>query len=381
MDNARELRGKMIAALPSQIRHVDSAGVRGWVVKSQSGNGEYLVQHGLSGWTCKCPDHVHRLVECKHIWAVRLSFAIRQEVQRHVIEPITEIHACLYCKSDHLIRFGLRHNKFGDLQKFACKACGKFFTVNVGFEKMKHNRQGITTAMQLYFSGESLRNTTKALKLIGVQVSHQTVYNWITKYVGLMDKYLDKITPQVSDTWRADEMSLKVKGNLKWLFALMDDETRFWIAQQVSDSKYTADITPMLRQGKDVTGKAPTTLITDGAPNFNAAFRKVFWRERKALAIRHEQHVRLQSDLNNQKMERMNGEIRDPEKVVRGLKMENSPLIKGLQIYHNYVRTHEGLNNRTPAEVAGIRVEGQDKWLTIIQNAAKKQQKVSERQS
>ncbi|MGA2240037.1 MAG: hypothetical protein ABSG74_12580 [Candidatus Bathyarchaeia archaeon] len=25
-----------------------------------------------------------------------------------------------------------------------------------------------------------------------------TVYNWIKRYVGLMQKYLDKITPQVS---------------------------------------------------------------------------------------------------------------------------------------------------------------------------------------
>jgi transposase-like protein len=28
-----------------------------------------------------------------------------------------------------------------------------------------------------------------------------------------MEDYLGKITPQVSDTWRADERWLKVKGN------------------------------------------------------------------------------------------------------------------------------------------------------------------------
>ena len=40
-----------------------------------------------------------------------------------------------------------------------------------------------------------------------------------------MQKYLDKITPNVSDVWRADELFLKVKGNNKYLFAFMDDET------------------------------------------------------------------------------------------------------------------------------------------------------------
>jgi transposase-like protein len=49
-----------------------------------------------------------------------------------------------------------------------------------------------------------------------------------------MENYLSKITPQVGDTWRADEVWVKVKGDMKYLFALMDDETRFWIAKEVS---------------------------------------------------------------------------------------------------------------------------------------------------
>ena len=69
--------------------------------------------------------------------------------------------------------------------------------MNLGFEKMKHNPKGITTAMQLYFSGKSLRNVAKSLKLLGMDVSHQTVYNWIEKYTKLMNQYLDKIVPQV----------------------------------------------------------------------------------------------------------------------------------------------------------------------------------------
>lgn len=71
-------------------------------------------------------------------------------------------------------------------------------------------------------------------------------------------------------------------------------------------------------------------------------------------------------------MERMNAEIRDREKVVRGVKKEESPLLIGLQIYHNYVRPHMALEGRTPAEAAGIKVQGQNKWVTLIQHASKK---------
>ena len=74
--------------------------------------------------------------------------------------------------------------------------------------------------------------------------------------------------------------------------------------------------------------------------------------------------------MNNNKMERLNGEIRDREKTMRGLKRKDTPILKGYQIYHNYIREHEGLNGRTPAEACGITVEGKNKWKTLIQNAS-----------
>ena len=86
----------------------------------------------------------------------------------------------------------------------------------------------------------------------------------------------------------------------------------------------------------------------------------------------HDRDIRFNGHIHNNKMERLNGEIRDREKVVRGVKKPDSPLIAGYQIYHNYVRPHMALEGRTPAEAAGIKVQGQNKWVTLIQNASKK---------
>jgi transposase-like protein len=271
------------------------------------------------------------------------------------------------------MKWGVRHNKYGDIQKFTCRSCGKFFTVNLGFEKMKHDPKAITTAMQLYFSGESLRNVARSLRLLGTQVSHMTIYRWIAKYTELMQKYLDKITPQVSDTWATDELFLKVHGNLKYLYAMMDEQTRFWIAQEVADTKYTADVRPLFQLAKAVAGKSPKTLVSDGAANFHEAYMKEFRTARLDTRTEHIRHIRLQGDYNNNKMERMNGEIRDREKVMRGLERKDSPILTGVQIYHNFVKPHMALGGKTPAEVAGIQVRGKDKWLTLIQNASSKQ--------
>ena len=35
----------------------------------------------------------------------------------------------------------------------------------------------------------------------------------------------------------------------------MDDQTRFWIAQQVADTKYTSNIQPLFKDAKLITGK------------------------------------------------------------------------------------------------------------------------------
>jgi hypothetical protein len=71
-------------------------------------------------------------------------------------------------------------------------------------------------------------------------------------------------------------------------------------------------------------------------------------------------------------MEAFNGTVRSREKVMRSLKREDSPILDGYQIYHNYVRPHEALEGKTPADACGIEVQGENKWLTLIQNASKK---------
>ena len=101
---------------------------------------------------------------------------------------------------------------------------------------------------------------------------------------------------------------------MKYLYALMDDETRFWIAREVADTKYHADVHELFRQGREAAGKAPHRIITDGAPNFTAGINCEFYREKNALALVHDRDIRFNGQIHNNKMERMNGEIRDREK-------------------------------------------------------------------
>jgi hypothetical protein len=69
-------------------------------------------------------------------------------------------------------------------------------------------------------------------------------------------------------------------------------------------------------------------------------------------------------------MERLNGKIRDREKVMRGLKKEDSPIIIGMRIHHNFIRSHMALDGKTPSQACGIEIQGSHKWLTLIQNTS-----------
>ena len=136
------------------------------------------------------------------------------------------------------------------------------------------------------------------------------------------------------------------------------------------DTKDTHDARHLFQMARDRAGKKPGVLITDGLRSYHDAWLKEYRTNKQVDNTVHIRQITLAGHHNNNKMERLNGEIRDREKVMRLLKRTDTPILTGLGIFHNYVRPNEGLDGRTPSELAGITVEGENKWLTLIQNAS-----------
>jgi len=59
---------------------------------------------------------------------------------------------------------------------------------------------------------------------------------------------------------------------------------------------------------------------------------------------------------NTQKIERFHGTLKQRTKVMRGLKNIESAIefTKGWLVHYNFLRPHEALHDKTPAEVAGV---------------------------
>ena len=122
----------------------------------------------------------------------------------------------------------------------------------------------------------------------------------------LMGRYLDKIMPNVGETWRADELYVKFSGKMNYVFAMMDHETRFWIAQQVTEKKGTSDVRPLFREARERAGKKSMLLITDGAANFAEANKKEYQTRYAEGSINHVRDIRIDGTVHNNKNGRMN---------------------------------------------------------------------------
>jgi putative transposase len=370
-DNPRELRGLAILAMGNQVKRIDSSTYH---VRSQSGNGLYSVARKGLEWTCECPDFIYRHAVCKHIHAVQFSLNLRQRVTSENLgfeNVCTEgAHACKYCGSTNVIKRGFRKKKGCRVQRFSCRGCGKRFILEEAFERIKSTPKIITIALDLFFKGCSYRKIVDHLKqFYGVKVTHVAIIKWVKKYTELMKHYVDGLTPNVSGVWHTDEMAVNVKGQFLWLWNLIDHDTRFLLASQISAKREIDDARRVFSEAKALAKVKPAFVVTDGLRAYEDAFKKEFFTLRNPRT----EHVRLAGlakASNNNLVERLHGTVRERDKTMRGLKKEESDILKGLRIYYNFIRPHMALNGKTPAEVANINLQlGQNRWEDLIRKS------------
>lgn len=370
--NGRMVRGFAIVAQHGQIKQTEAHTFK---VKSQNGNGQYVITNGKS-WDCTCPDHTYRKVVCKHIFAVRFWITLKEKIEDsdvfHLHRELSEASTCRFCGSVNIIKWGYRKTKNVRKPRFRCEDCGKTFVMDEGFSKMRFDPKIITLALDLYFKGVSLRKIGDHIKqFYGFDVSHMGIYKWLQKYGKIINDYVDQLEPELSEVWHTDEMKVKCGGKWTWLWNVMDAGTRFLLATHISDARASTDARKPFKKAKEVAKGKPDIMVTDGLHAYIDAFKKEFFTLRNPRT-KHIRKPRFVDRTNNNLVERLNGTVREREKVMRGLKTKRTAkaLVKGYRAYYNFIRPHQSLNGKTPAEEANIELElGNNKWKSLIKKA------------
>ena len=131
----------------------------------------------------------------------------------------------------------------------------------------------------MYYSKMSVRRIADCFEQEGIDVSYRTIYDWICKYSKLTATYLNGIVPRVGNWFRADEVWIKINGKQNYLFASMDDDTRYWLASDMAETKFQHNADNLLELTKLQAGKVPRNFITDGLPAYMKSSKKVFGKK------------------------------------------------------------------------------------------------------
>jgi transposase-like protein len=359
----RAIRGYAILAKGDEPRQIME---NVFNIPSQSSNKYYSVVRNGDKWTCSCPDHTTRNVTCKHIYAVKFWMALRKKMEKTDFE-LDQRRAlnCKFCSSPSIIKYG----KNGRKQVYKCKNCNRKFVNNSDFQKLKYDPRIISLTLDLYFKGVSLRKISDHLRqFYNLNVDFTTIYRWIKRYITILNEYVSSLKPELGDVWSADEMMVSIGGDWKYLWNVMDEGTRFQLASVISKERKVRDARRVFKLAKEQGKTKPRFVITDGLGVYHRAFNKEFYDHHQSC--KHVSNVRLKGGINNNLIERLHGTVRDREKVMRGLKIEETPIVDGHKIYYNFIKPHMGLEGKTPAQEAGLDLglDG-DRWLGLIKKA------------
>jgi len=338
-----------------------------FVVPSQNSKTRYKVIQNYNGWVCTCPDNKYRKVTCKHIFAVQFWKEYRQYLTKQGLYEGTEqaIPTCAYCNSLKVVKNGKRKNK----QRFSCLSCKKSFVANPEFRNISVEPKVVVLCIDLALKGLSLRKIKDTIKqFYSVDVTHETVRQWKNRFMAQINSFVEQAKPETKSVWHTDETKVKTKKGWLWIWNSLDEETRFLVASTVSEGKGVLEARKHFQIAKqNNSGIRPKQINTDGLQDYRRAIRKEFRTHKKETV-----HHRSIGFIENQHIERLNGNQKERLKVMRGLADRKSLDFhtRDYRTFYNFVRPHQAIGT-TPAIKAGVDLGlSENKWLSLIKKSA-----------
>jgi transposase-like protein len=354
-----------------ETKHITEKADGSFSVPSQTrDNFFYEVKLLETVWVCTCPDFEYRKIDfCKHIHAVKLYIAantyLKSESKPNVVAE--DSVTCKRCNSIRVVKNGFDCGK----QTYLCKDCKVRFVVDSLLKKAKFNEELVCLTLDLYFSGLSLRKIARSISdHFNVDINYCTIYTWIQKYIPVISDYVNTLTPQLSGQWSADELFVRMKGSqhqgrykgLAFLWNVLDKQTRFLLASKISENRDANGAIAALHQAiKNANGNLPNSINTDAHRSYREGVSTTL------PSVHHIAKCRVNKPhANNNRIERLNGTLRERVKVQRGWKSKKSHIAEGQRIHYNFVKPHMALEGNTPAQNAGLQIRG---WKNLLELA------------
>lgn len=299
-----------------------------------------------------------------------------------------KIILCPKCKSKNVIKWCKRKTQNrGLIQRYKCKDCGKYFTLDEGFFRMRNAPQKITCAVDLFYRGVSTRKVQEHFQAFYPHnSSHKSIYKWVVKYAKMISNFTQGLKLQIGSEIQTDEMEYhrrkqrNKKGVAKnWFIDCIDSKTRFMIASEYAKGREQKEIKKVLQVVKFKTENQVQICTTDGLVHYSKIVKSVFGYNNKIgrYNVLHNINNASNGEGFNIMIERLHNNIRQRTKVFRGfhgsIASANS-IMKGWEIYYNFITKHQAIDC-CPYELAIPELKSQlnvpNKWLALIELANK----------
>lgn len=279
---------------------------------------------------------------------------------------------CKNCASEKVIRWG----SYKGVQRYYCKACKRKFKADDAPFHMKVSPSHISSALSMYYTGSSITDIRNHIRQeTGYYPSKSVVFEWINKYTEQAVRQFRNCHPKVGDKWIADETMLDLDRGVKvWFWDIIDADTRFLLATRVSLTRTATDAKRLIQDAVKKAGKAPKTIITD----YQKAYPDgVFTALGGATEHLPSKPFTIASESTNI-VERFHETVKERTKVMKAFRDIETllPFVDGFLVYYNYLKPHEGLNGKTPAEQAKLRYSTKT-WVDVVNAPVLKRVEVS----
>jgi transposase-like protein len=210
----------------------------------------------------------------------------------------------------------------------------------------------ITTALNLFYDGTSLSAIKNhIIKKYGRIVDVSTIYRWILKYTGKAVALTEDLKANASLVWVVYETVTDVTGRDYWIWDIFCKKTRFLLASHISHSRTPREGEITINSAFDRAGSKPDLIMLDCLLSYPKQVEKAFKAEDMNVLVEN-----ISSDIDVNHMEEFTNALSHRTRVLRGSRSLKSTImiIDGFAAYYNFLTPQPGLNNKTPAETAGI---------------------------
>lgn len=280
---------------------------------------------------------------------------------------------CKHCSCLNFCKKGFRRTENrGNIQKYYCRDCKRFFTNDDGFYRMRNKPEIITISIDMYVSNLSSRKMRNQLtRHLNTKVSHVSILDWVRRYTLKVHKFVEMLGYNLGNSFYADETVIDCEGRNDRFWCCLDWDTRLITGIHYSLSANPSEAQEFLK--KAINKGKPKYIQTDAGVFYPKAFRKLFYSNKiGGLTIEHKIQNYQTTRIHNYKIETVFMKIKDRVHDFRGLKaLWSAPiLMTAIVIQHNFIEAHTTIDE-VPCEVAGTNLNlEENRWLNLIRLSA-----------